>query len=88
MGCAIALVSLGIGYLVLTEANREKKNLKQLGQIIAVLIIVGSLGSAIVGAMKYVQGGGQCGMGKYSGTYSKGMMCSVSGKHKHAEAAT
>ena len=47
MSCAMGLVALGVGYLVLLQANREKEGLKMLGQAIAILIMIGAVASAV-----------------------------------------
>jgi hypothetical protein len=77
MGCALALIALGTGYLVLLNANKEKEGLKLLGQVIAILIIVGSVASALCSSMK-------CGKGGYG--LAKGGMCPVSVKSAEAPA--
>ena len=74
MGCAIGLVALGIGYLVLLNANKEKEGLKVLGQAIGILIMVVSVLMGLC-AMKKCIKGGSC------GSYSSSMMCPVSGKN-------
>jgi hypothetical protein len=73
MGCAMALVALGIGYLVLLNANKEKESLKFLGQAIAVLIMLGAVVSVLCSTMKYSKSG-QCAMS------SKASMCPFTGK--------
>ena len=50
MHCAMGLIALGVGYLVLLQANKEKEGLKLLGQVIAVLIMIGALVSGICAA--------------------------------------
>ena len=50
MGCALGLIALGVGYLVLLQANKEKKNLKLLGQAIGVLIMIAAVLSAVCAA--------------------------------------
>ena len=81
MGCALALVALGVGYLVLLQANKEKEGLKLLGQAIAILIIIGAVLSSLCSAMKCAKGGG-CPMHekKMCAVSEKGAMCPVTGK--------
>ena len=87
MGCAMSLVALGIGYLVLLNANKEKEGLKLLGQAIGIIILVGALMTAVCAATKCMKGGA-CGMGekKMCHTSASGApMCPVSGKSTEAE---
>ncbi len=76
MSCAMALVALGVGYLVLLNANKEKEGIKLLGQVIAILIMIGAVASSICAASKCGHGGygkGECAM------MSKGApMCPIS----------
>ncbi len=74
MGCAMGLVALGVGYLVLLSANREKEGVKLLGQAIGIFIMVAAFLSSVCMAMKC--GKGECGM---SG-HGKAPMCPVSGR--------
>ena len=67
MSCVMALVALGIGYIVLLHANKEKERLKLLGQVIAILIMLGAVCSALCSAMKCEK-------------YSKAPMCPVTVK--------
>ncbi len=77
MGCAMSLVALGVGYLVLLSANKEKEGLKLLGQAIGILIMVAALMTAVCAASKCMKSG-SCSMGKAP-------MCPVSGKLAEAE---
>ena len=78
MSCAMGLVALGVGYLVLLQANREKEGLKLLGQAIGILIMIGAVASSLC-AVK-----GKCHDG-YSKS-GKAPMCPFSGKHQAEEA--
>lgn len=68
MNCAMALVALGVGYLVLLQANREKEGVKLLGQVVAILIMIGAVASSICAAK------GSCGKS------GKAPMCPISSK--------
>ena len=73
MSCALALVALGVGYMVLLHANKEKEGLKILGQVIAILIMIGAAASSLCAA--------KCKMdGDYRGKGSKAPMCPITGK--------
>ncbi len=81
MGCLMALTVLGVGYIVLVQANTEKGRLKFLGQLVAVLIMLGAMVSSFYyTSMKcdkrgwYGQGKGMCSMS------SKKLMCPIMGK--------
>ena len=50
MSCALALIALGVGYMVVLSANKEKEGFKLLGQVIGILIMVGSVLSSICAA--------------------------------------
>ena len=50
MHCAIALVALGVGYLVYLQASKEKEGLKLLGQVIGIVIMIGALLSSVCAA--------------------------------------
>ena len=69
MGCALSMIALGVGYLVLLQANKEKEGLKILGQTIAILVMIGAVCSAICVAT-----------GKMGGCHHKAPMCPFSAK--------
>ena len=71
MQCSVALLALGVGYLVLLQANREKEGVKLLGQVIAILIMIGAVVSSICAAK------GPCGKS------GKAPMCPISSKMIH-----
>ena len=75
MDCAVALVALGVGYLVLLQANKEKEGLKILGQVIAILVMLGASCSFLCASLKCMKGD-HCGK-SMSG---KAPMCPMSGK--------
>ena len=77
MGCAMGLVALGVGYLVLLYANKEKEGLKILGQAIGILIMVAALLSSLCAMTKCMKGG-DC--GKSYSHASKAPMCPLTGK--------
>ena len=88
MGCALALVALGVGYIVLLQANKEKEGLKLLGQAIGILILIGAVLSALCSSMKCAKGGGACATDKkMCAVTDKGAMCPVTGKPMAAPAA-
>ena len=68
MRCTTALIALGLGYVVLLQANKEKEGLKLLGQAIGILIMVGAIVTSLYAA--------KCKMGGFG----KGGMCPFSGK--------
>ena len=83
MSCAMGLIAMGVGYLVILNANREKEGLKLLGQVIGILIMIGAVLSSVCAASK-------CGRGGYSKggcpTMSKGApMCPISHAKEAAE---
>ncbi len=78
MGCAMSLVALGVGYLVLLSANKEKEGLKLLGQAIGIIIMIAAILSALCASSKCMKSS-SCSM-------SKAPMCPVSVKAPEAEA--
>ena len=65
MSCAMGLIALGVGYLVLLSANKEKEGIRLLGQAIGILIMIGAVASSICGASKcshHGYGKGDCDM--------------------------
>ena len=74
MSCAMALIALGVGYLVFLNANKEKEGLKLLGQAIGILIMIGAVLSSVCHASKCMRKG-ECFMSK-----SGAPMCPLSGK--------
>lgn len=86
MGCAMSLIALGVGYLVLLNANKEKEGLKLLGQAIGIIIMVAALMTAICVAKSCMKGG-SCGMSEKKMchmTSGGAPMCPVSGKSVEA----
>ena len=80
MSCGVALIALGVGYLVYLNAAKEKEGLKLLGQVIGVVIMVGAVVSSLCMA-KCKMMGGACPMSS-----GKAMMCPVSaGAAGHAQ---
>ncbi len=77
MGCAIALVALGVGYLVLLQANKEKEGLKILGQAIGIIILIGAVMSSLCSVAKCMKGGHGCADKKACSMMAKGAMCPV-----------
>ena len=75
MSCAISLIALGVGYLVLLNANKEKEGLKLLGQAVGILIMIAAVLSCLCAA-KHRKGG--C---PFS---SKAPMCPISAKSADA----
>ena len=73
MGCAMALIALGVGYLVLLQANKEKEGLKFLGQALGILIMIAAVMSALCAAKCSSKGDGCPKSGKAP-------MCPVSAK--------
>ena len=57
MSCEVALVAVGLGYVVLLQANKEKGTLKTLGQAIALLIMLGAMLSAVSNSACMSMGG-------------------------------
>jgi hypothetical protein len=73
MSCAMSLIALGVGYLVLLQANKEKEGLRILGQALGILIMIAAVLSSLCAVSK-------CGMkGGYRG-FEKAPMCPVSAK--------
>ena len=66
MDAANSLITLGVGYLVLVEANKEKENLRTAGFAIGILVMI----VAVAGAWKCTYMGGS------GGGLGKGPMCS------------
>ena len=60
MHAGVSLIALALGYKVLLEANKEKKSVKMLGQLVAVLVMLGAALSLVCGAMKCSYMKGQC----------------------------
>ena len=52
MSCAMGLIALGVGYLVLLSANKEKEGVKLLGQVIGILIMIAAVLSSLCMASK------------------------------------
>ena len=73
MSCAMGLIALGVGYLVLLNANKEKEGLKLLGQALGILIMIAALLSSLCAASKCMKGRG-CQMS------SKASVCPFSAK--------
>ncbi|MCG3176712.1 MAG: hypothetical protein MOGMAGMI_01672 [Candidatus Omnitrophica bacterium] len=61
MAGAIALIALGVGYLVFVTASKEKEGVKLLGQVIGIFVMIASLLCLICSSMKCV---GKSGYGK------------------------
>ena len=49
---AVSLIALGVGYTVLVNASKEKKNVKFLGQGIGILIMIASVLTMVCDSMK------------------------------------
>ncbi len=64
MSCAMGLIALGVGYLVLLNANKEKEGLKLLGQALGILIMIAAVMSSLCAATKCMRGGDYYGRGK------------------------
>ena len=79
MSCAMGLIALGVGYLVLLNANKEKEGLKLLGQVIGILIMIAAILSSLCAAGKCMKRG-ECSMGK-----DKAPMCPISSHAKMAD---
>ena len=60
MHAGISLIAMALGYKVLLEANKEKKGVKSLGQVVAVFVILGAVFSLVCGAMKCSYMKGNC----------------------------
>ena len=73
MSCAMSLIALGAGYLVLLNANKEKEGLKLLGQALGILIMIAAVMSSLCMASRCMKGHG-CPMS------SKAPMCAFSAK--------
>ncbi len=71
MSLALGLIALGVGYLVFASASREKKDVKLLGQITGIAIMVAALATTVCAGMKCMKG--SCSFAK-----SK-MMCLMGG---------
>ena len=54
----VGLITLGVGYTVFTNATREKKTVKFLGQGIGILIMIASLLALVCASMKCAMMGG------------------------------
>lgn len=78
MSCALALIALGVGYMVFLSANREKEGLKILGQVIGILIMIGAVMSTLCSMSKCMRKG-HCSMSS-----SGAPMCPVSKPAKEA----
>ncbi len=76
MSCAMGLVALGVGYLVLLQANKEKEGLRILGQAIGILIMIGAVISSLCAA--------KCKSSKECSLSGKAPMCPLSAKHMEA----
>ena len=63
MSCAMGLIALGVGYLVLLSANREKEGVKLLGQVIGIIIMIAAVLSSLCVASKCMKRG-ECHMSK------------------------
>ena len=80
MSCAMGLIALGVGYLVLLSANKEKEGLKLLGQVIGILIMIAAVLSSLCAATKCMKKG-ECSMSMAgSSTSGKAPMCALTGK--------
>ena len=73
MSLALALIALGVGYLVFAAASKEKEGLKLLGQIIGIVVMVAALCAGVCAGMKCMKNGCPM-MGK-----GMGMACPMSG---------
>jgi hypothetical protein len=58
-GCALGLIALGVGYLVLIHAGREAGGIRTLGKIVGAVIMIASI-AGMVCAAKCKMGGGSC----------------------------
>ena len=61
MSCGVGLIALGVGYLVLLSAYKEKEGLRLLGQVIGILIMIGAVASVMCAAKHKMD---SCGKGK------------------------
>jgi hypothetical protein len=52
----MGLIALGVGYLVLLNANKEKEGLRLLGQAVGILIMIAAILSSICMASKCMSG--------------------------------
>ncbi len=71
-GIGTLLISAAVGYWVLTQASTQKAQVKKLGQILGLIIILVSVVG--VACKIYYLSGGQCPPG------GKGMICPFVGK--------
>ena len=84
MSCAVALIALGVGYLVYLHACKEKEGVKLLGQVIGIFVMIAAVMSFMCSAAKCVRKGGHgwdkdnCPM-----MSSKAPMCPLGGKMEH-----
>ena len=79
MHCAVALIALGVGYLVFLHASKEKEGVKLLGQAIGILVMIASVLCLLCSASKCMKRDG-C---PFSG---KAPMCPMSSKMADKEA--
>ena len=73
MTFVIALIALGLGYLVFLQASKERKSLKSLGQIVGAVIMICAFASMLCSAAKCRKMAG-C-------PFSKAPMCSFQAKN-------
>ena len=73
MSCAVALVALGVGYLVFLQASKEKEGLRLLGQVIGIVVMIGAVASGFCAARHKM-------MRSDCPIASKGAMCSFGPK--------
>ena len=81
-GVSVLLITSAIGYWVLTQAHKEKGNLRKLGQILGLLIIAASVAGAackIACAVQACNASGGYGAGK--------MACPFTGRSAPAQPA-
>ena len=72
MSCVIGLVALAAGYLVFSQASKEKEGLRLLGQVIGIVVMIGALMSGFC-AIRHKMAGSGC-------PFSKPSMCHFSPK--------
>ena len=73
---AIALIALGVGYLVYLHASKEKEGVKLLGQAIGIFVMIAAVLCLVCSTSKCMK--------KYGGSFSgKAPMCPMSSKMEH-----
>ena len=73
---AMALIALGVGYLVFLHASKEKEGVKLLGQVIGIFVMIAAVLSLFCSAAKYMNRGG-CPLS------GKAPMCPFGSKMEH-----